>query len=117
MALRQALGASSGELMREDAIPCGRMTRIFSTVAGVGGVFLSWPLCSIHYGWSRTLHRDYCRIASGGIEVSYNSLACAGDYNSSRFEYCELSMIPKNVLETFISFCCSLTLVLRECGL
>jgi hypothetical protein len=58
MALRQALGASSGELMREDAIPCGRMTRIFATVAGVGGVFLSWPLCSIHYGWSRTLHRD-----------------------------------------------------------
>ncbi|CAM6012919.1 unnamed protein product [Sphagnum balticum] len=27
MALREALGASSGELMREDAIPGGRMTR------------------------------------------------------------------------------------------
>jgi hypothetical protein len=93
MALRQALGASSGELMREDAIPCGRMTRIFATVAGVGGVFLSWPLCSIHYGWSTPcIMIAFCRIASSVIEVSYTSLACAGDYNSSRFEYCELSI-------------------------
>ncbi|KAH8938826.1 hypothetical protein BDL97_15G002500 [Sphagnum fallax] len=64
MALRQALGASSGELMREDAIPCGRMTRIFATVAGVGGVFLSWPLCSIHYGpritWPRVFRWQIC---------------------------------------------------------
>ena len=50
MALRGPLGASSGEVMREDAIPCERITRIFATVAGIGGVFLAWPLCHIHYG-------------------------------------------------------------------
>ncbi|XP_073391775.1 uncharacterized protein [Physcomitrium patens] len=49
MALRRPLGASSGEVMREDAIPCERITRIFATVAGIGGVFLAWPLCHIHY--------------------------------------------------------------------
>lgn len=52
MALRRPLGASSGEVMREDAIPCERITRIFATVAGIGGVFLAWPLCHIHYGES-----------------------------------------------------------------
>jgi hypothetical protein len=50
MALRGPLGVSSGEVMREDAIPCERITRIFATVAGIGGVFLAWPLCHIHYG-------------------------------------------------------------------
>lgn len=45
MALREALGASSGELMREDAITGGRMTRIFATVGGVGGMLLSQPFC------------------------------------------------------------------------
>jgi hypothetical protein len=48
MALREALGASMGELMREDAITGWRLTRIFSTVGGVG-VLLSWPFSSIHY--------------------------------------------------------------------
>jgi hypothetical protein len=32
MALQEALGASSGELMQEDAITGGRMTRIFATL-------------------------------------------------------------------------------------
>ncbi|KAH9535402.1 hypothetical protein CY35_17G051300 [Sphagnum magellanicum] len=50
MALQEALGASSGELMREDAITGGRMTRIFATVWVVGGVLLSRPFCWIHYG-------------------------------------------------------------------
>jgi hypothetical protein len=31
--------------MREDAITGGRMTRIFATVGGVGGVLLSRPFC------------------------------------------------------------------------
>ena len=56
MALREAFGVSSGEVMREDAIPCTRITRIFSTVAGIGGVFLAWPLCHIHYGQYPSLH-------------------------------------------------------------
>ncbi|CAM6038582.1 unnamed protein product [Sphagnum compactum] len=50
MALREASGASSGELMREDAFTGRRMARIFATVGGVGGVLLSRPFCSIHYG-------------------------------------------------------------------
>ncbi|KAH9535410.1 hypothetical protein CY35_17G052000 [Sphagnum magellanicum] len=48
MALREALEASSGELMREDAITGGCMTRIFATVGVVGGVLFSRPFCSIH---------------------------------------------------------------------
>ncbi|XP_073391774.1 uncharacterized protein [Physcomitrium patens] len=64
MALRRPLGASSGEVMREDAIPCERITRIFATVAGIGGVFLAWPLCHIHYGprvtWPRVYRWQVC---------------------------------------------------------
>jgi len=58
MALREALGASMGELMREDAITGWRMTRIFSTVGGVG-VLLSRPFSSIHYGWSPSLTQPF----------------------------------------------------------
>ncbi|CAM6015953.1 unnamed protein product [Sphagnum balticum] len=50
MALQEALGASSGELMQEDADTGGRTTHIFATVGVVGGVLLSRPFCSIHYG-------------------------------------------------------------------
>jgi hypothetical protein len=59
MALQEALGASSGELMREDAITGGRMTHIFATVVVVGGVLLSRPFCSIHYGWSPSLTQPF----------------------------------------------------------
>jgi hypothetical protein len=37
MALRRPLGAYSGEVMRKDVIPCELMTRIFATMAGIGG--------------------------------------------------------------------------------
>lgn len=69
MALRGPAGVSSGEVMREDAIPCERITRIFATVAGIGGVFLAWPLCHIHYGQfllcSRFFFPNLCFSYSG----------------------------------------------------
>ncbi len=54
MALREVLGASSGELMREDAITGGRMTRIFATLGGVGGVLLD-PLWLVSLAYSAFL--------------------------------------------------------------
>jgi hypothetical protein len=68
MALREALGASMGELMREDAITGGRMTRIFSTVGGVG-VLLSRPFSSIHYA----LNEDHRNLQWGGLQISLTS--------------------------------------------
>lgn len=65
MALRGPLGQSSGEVMREDAVPCERITRIFATVAGIGGVLMAWPLCHIHYGTLSTPHSPPSRTGSG----------------------------------------------------
>ncbi|CAM6097764.1 unnamed protein product [Calypogeia fissa] len=50
MALRQALGESTGEVMREDALPCSRITNAFAGAASVCGFLCAWPLCVIYYG-------------------------------------------------------------------
>ncbi|GJP51423.1 hypothetical protein CLOM_g10588 [Closterium sp. NIES-68] len=50
MALRQPLGASSGDLMREDALTCSEHIRLVTRIAAVYGAFAALPLCGMHYG-------------------------------------------------------------------
>jgi hypothetical protein len=56
MALRQILGESTGEVMREDALPCSRITSALAGAASVGGFLCAWPLCVIYYGLTSALN-------------------------------------------------------------
>ncbi|KAL2651963.1 hypothetical protein R1flu_020091 [Riccia fluitans] len=71
MALRQILGESHGELMREDAVPCSRITKAYAAIASVGGFFCSWPLCVIYYGPRMT--RPRLLRSKENFEKNYSS--------------------------------------------
>eukprot|EP00249_Psilotum_nudum_P011121 c22974_g2_i2 orf=275-568(-) len=74
MALRQILGVSTGEVMRDDAMPCSRCTWVSASVAAVGGVFCSWALAAIQHGprvtWPRIIRWQVCGAALSGASMA-----------------------------------------------
>lgn len=89
MALRAALGAPSGELMREDAMPCSRFMTSFAGLAAFGGGLASWPFCYFYYGPRATVPRMARWTAVG-------SLGCAAAM-AAYIRLWEPSCEPQNI--------------------
>eukprot|EP00897_Mesotaenium_endlicherianum_P007571 jgi/Mesen1/6842/ME000351S05960 len=76
MALRGPFGVSSGDIMRDDAMPCSMYLKAFTGLGAVFGGFIAWPLCYLHYS-ARTTRPRVLRwtsvgaVAMGALSGSY----------------------------------------------